>query len=67
MLTTRDGELRGVIGRKPIHLIRGDERDKAPKTKDLHIDIGATDGDEARTMVRIGDVGVIDAAPLALR
>ena len=41
VLTTRDGELRGVIGRKPIHLIRGDDRDKAPKTKDLHIDIGA--------------------------
>jgi putative aminopeptidase FrvX len=67
VLTTRDGELRGVIGRKPIHLLRGDDRDKAPKTKDLHIDIGAVDGDEARTLVRIGDVGVIDVAPLVLR
>jgi putative aminopeptidase FrvX len=67
VLTTRDGELRGVIGRRPIHLLRGDDRDKAPKTKDLHIDVGATDGDEARTLVRIGDVGVIDVAPLALR
>jgi putative aminopeptidase FrvX len=66
VLTTRDGELRGVIGRRPIHLLRGDDRDKAPKTKDLHIDIGASDGDEARTLVRIGDVGVIDVAPLAL-
>jgi putative aminopeptidase FrvX len=67
VLTTRDGEVRGVIGRRPIHLLRGDDRDKAPKIKDLHIDIGATDGDEARTLVRIGDVGVIDTAPLALR
>lgn len=67
VLTTRDGELRGVIGRKPIHLIRGEDRDKAPKTKDLHIDIGATDGDEARTLVRVGDVGVIDVTPLTLR
>jgi putative aminopeptidase FrvX len=66
VLTTRDGERRGIVGRKPIHLIRGDERDKAPKTKDLHIDIGATDADEARRMVRIGDVGVIDVAPLTL-
>jgi putative aminopeptidase FrvX len=66
VLTTRGGELRGVVGRKPIHLIRGEERDKAPKTKDLHIDVGAADGDEARTMVRIGDVGVIDVAPLAM-
>lgn len=66
VLSTRAGELRGVVGRKPIHLIRGEERDKAPKLKDLHIDVGATDADEARTMVRIGDVGVIDAAPLTL-
>jgi putative aminopeptidase FrvX len=56
----------GVLGRKPIHLIRGDERDKAPKTKDLHIDIGAADGEEARAMVRIGDVGVLDVEPVSL-
>ena len=67
VLSTRDGELRGVVGRKPTHLQRGDERDKAPKTKDLHIDVGAQNGDEARTMVRIGDAGVIDVAPLTLR
>jgi putative aminopeptidase FrvX len=65
-LSTRGGDVPGVIGRKPIHLIRGDERDKAPKVKDLHVDIGAVDGDEARRAVRIGDVGVIDAEPLAL-
>ncbi len=65
-LQTRDGEVVGVIGRKPTHLIKSDERDKAPKIRDLHIDIGARDGDDARTMVRIGDAGVIDAAPLEL-
>ncbi|HET8979461.1 MAG TPA: M20/M25/M40 family metallo-hydrolase [Solirubrobacteraceae bacterium] len=65
-LTTRGGAIPGVIGRKPIHLIKPDEREKAPKIKDLHIDIGAKDADEAREMVRIGDVGVIDAAPLEL-
>jgi putative aminopeptidase FrvX len=65
-LATRAGDLLGVIGRKPIHLIRGDERDKAPKIKDLHIDIGATDADEARGVVRIGDVGVLDAEPVTL-
>jgi putative aminopeptidase FrvX len=65
-LAARDGDVVGVIGRKPIHLIKSDERDRAPKTKDLHIDIGAADGDEARGMVRIGDVGVIDAAPVLL-
>lgn len=65
-LATRGGDLIGVIGRKPIHLIKSDERDRAPKTKDLHIDVGAADADEARGMVRIGDVGVIDAAPVTL-
>ena len=65
-VSTRGGDVLGVIGRKPIHLIRGEERDRAPKLKDLHIDIGAADGDEARAAVRIGDVGVIDAEPIAL-
>jgi putative aminopeptidase FrvX len=65
-LATRGGDVVGVLGRKPIHLIRGDERDKAPKIKDLHIDIGARDGEQARATVRIGDVGVIDAEPITL-
>ncbi|MGI8713950.1 MAG: M20/M25/M40 family metallo-hydrolase [Solirubrobacteraceae bacterium] len=65
-LATRGGDLVGVIGRKPIHLIKPDERDHAPKTKDLHIDLGAADGDEARGIVRIGDVGVIDVEPVTL-
>jgi putative aminopeptidase FrvX len=63
-LATRGGSVIGVIGRKPIHLIKSDERDRAPKVKDLHIDIGAKDGDEARELVRIGDVGVIDVQPV---
>ncbi len=65
-LTTRGGEIPGVIGRKPIHLIKSDERDRAPKVKDLHIDIGAKDGNEAREMVRVGDVGVIAGEPVEL-
>ena len=65
-IATRAGDVIGVVGRKPIHLIRGDERDRAPKTKDLHIDIGADGGDAAREMVRIGDVGVIDVEPVSL-
>jgi putative aminopeptidase FrvX len=65
-IAARGGDVMGVIGRKPIHLIKPDERDKAPKVKDLHIDIGAKNGDEAREMVRIGDVGVIDVQPVEL-
>jgi endoglucanase len=65
-LATRGGDVLGVIGRKPIHLLDQEERKKAPKIRDLHIDIGAADGEEARGRVRIGDVGVIDAEPIAL-
>jgi endoglucanase len=65
-IATRGGPVVGVIGRKPIHLIRGPEREKAPPIKDLHIDIGAQDGDEARELVRIGDAAVIDSAPVEL-
>jgi endoglucanase len=66
-LMTRDGAVPGVIGRKPIHLLKGDDRKKAPEIKDLHLDIGAKDGDEARELVRIGDVAVIDTGPVELR
>ncbi|MEA2159808.1 MAG: hypothetical protein QOD66_2188, partial [Solirubrobacteraceae bacterium] len=66
-IATRSGSVTGVIGRKPIHLMKDDDRKQAPKIKDLHIDIGAADGDEARGLVRIGDVAVIDVAPLELR
>jgi endoglucanase len=65
-IATRDGSVVGVIGRKPIHLIRGADREKAPAVKDLHIDIGAADADEARQLVRIGDAGVIDVTPVML-
>jgi len=66
-ISTQAGAVTGAIGRKPVHLMKDDDRKQAPKIKELHIDIGAMDGDEARGLVRIGDVAVIDVAPLELR
>ena len=63
---TRGGPVRGVIARKPIHLLRDDDRKKVPELKELHIDIGASSADEARELVRIGDVAVIDAEPFEI-
>lgn len=63
---TRDGTIPGVIGKKPIHLLDEEERKKVVEIKDLHIDVGAKDADDARTMVRVGDVAVIAAEPLEL-
>jgi len=66
-VTTRDGPVPGVVGKKPIHLLQGDEREKGVKLKELHIDVGAADGDEARGLVRIGDTAVITGDPVELR
>ena len=55
-----------MVGKKPIHLMKEDDRKRVPQLKDLHIDIGAKDGDEARGLVRVGDVAVIDAEPIEL-
>jgi putative aminopeptidase FrvX len=63
-LLTREGTVLGVVGKKPIHLLRDEERKKAPEIRDLHLDIGAPDGDAARAAVRIGDVAVIAGDPV---
>jgi putative aminopeptidase FrvX len=65
-IATRDGTLTGVVGKKPIHLLKDEERKKAPELKNLHIDIGAKDGDDARSRVRVGDVAVISGEPVEL-
>jgi endoglucanase len=61
---TRDGIVPGLVGRKPPHLTDAEERKQAVKLKSLHVDIGAKDGDEARSMVKTGDQIVIAAEPL---
>jgi putative aminopeptidase FrvX len=66
VLGTRAGELAGVIGKKPIHLLREEERKKVAEVRDLHIDVGARDGEQARELVRIGDVAVIAGEPVQL-
>lgn len=48
----------GVVGIKPIHLSKGDEKTKIPDTDVLYIDIGASSKEEAEKLVKIGDTGV---------
>ena len=50
VLDTRDGPVTGVVGKKPIHLLRDEERKKVAEIRDLHIDIGARDGEQAREL-----------------
>jgi len=47
--------VRGIIGRKPIHLMNPEDRKNAPKLSDLWIDIGAKDKKAAEKKVCIGD------------
>lgn len=48
----------GVVGIKPIHLSKGDEKTKIPAADSLYIDIGASSKEEASEYVKIGDTGV---------
>ncbi len=52
---TADGPIPAIIARKPIHLLDQEERKQVVKTKDMWLDIGAKDKDEAAEIVRIGD------------
>jgi putative aminopeptidase FrvX len=66
LLATREGAVAGVVGKKPIHLLKEEERKKVARVEELHIDIGARDGAEARALVRIGDAAVIHGEPIEL-
>jgi endoglucanase len=60
----RGGEVAGVVGKKAIHLMEREDREKVSKVDDLWIDIGATSRAEAETRVRVGDAGVLAASVL---
>lgn len=45
----------GVMGRRPAHAMKPDDRGKGVELKDLWIDIGARDGAQARDLVALGD------------
>src|SRR5919108_5292536 len=55
------GDVYGVIGKKPIHLMKPEDRDKASKLTDLWVDIGASSKVEALECLSVGDAGVIDS------
>ena len=56
MIQTRKGEVIGVIGAKPPHMLSAEDRRKVVEKKDMYIDIGATSKDEVdEAGVRLGD------------
>jgi endoglucanase len=68
VINTRTGEVVGIIGARPPHLMPADERSKLVKKKDMYIDIGASSREEVEEAgVRPGDPVVprADFVPLA--
>ena len=60
-LLGREGAVDGVVGKKAIHIMDKDDREKVSKVQDLWIDVGAVTRDEAQRRLRIGDPGVLAA------
>ncbi len=59
VVKTGKGDVVGVIGAKPIHLLPAEERSKPVQKKDMYIDIGATNKEEAEAAgVKPGDAVV---------
>jgi endoglucanase len=65
LIQARDGTVTGVVGRR---LLSREERSDRPalKPSDLHIDVGATSGEDAERLVRPGDVAVWEGEPVEL-
>ncbi len=58
----RNGDLIGVVGKKPIHLLKPDDRKKVTEIQDVWVDLGAGSAEEVAELgVRVGDPMVVDA------
>ena len=54
-ILTANGPVRGVIGKKPIHLLKQEERNTPPALDEMWIDIGVDSRKEAEKLVSVGD------------
>ena len=55
VIHSKTGDLTGVIGSKPPHVTKPEERKKVVPYDEMFIDIGAKDKEQAEEMVSIGD------------
>lgn len=62
IIKTSAGDVPGIIGSKPPHILEEEERKKVQQVKDMFIDIGACDGFDVKSLgVRPGDAIVPDS------
>ena len=50
VLHTKKGMITGVIGSKPVHVMKSEDKKKAIEAKDMFIDVGASSRDEATAL-----------------
>ncbi len=61
IIHTDKGPITGVIGSKPPHILKEEEKKKVIEADDLFIDVGAKDKEDAQKMgVRVGDAVSFD-------
>lgn len=60
VIHTSQGPVKGVIGKKPIHLLEEKERQKVVKIEEQWIDVGAKNKEELAKIVQIGDPITMD-------
>ena len=60
IIQTANGPVKGVTGKRAIHLMDEEDRKKVPKKHEIWIDIGVRSKAEALERVNIGDVATYD-------
>ncbi|HOU36795.1 MAG TPA: M42 family peptidase, partial [Candidatus Omnitrophota bacterium] len=56
----KNGDVQGIIGSKPPHLQRDEERKQTVKYEDMFIDIGARSREDAEKRVAVADAVIFD-------
>jgi endoglucanase len=60
LIHTENGLLKGVTGKRAVHLMDDTDRKKVPEIHEIWIDIGVKSKKEALEKIRIGDVATYD-------
>ncbi len=60
VIRTAKGPVKGVTGKRAIHLMEESDRKKVPEIHEIWIDIGAKTKEEALSIVAIGDTATYD-------
>ncbi len=60
VIRTAKGNVRGITGKRAIHLMSPEDRKKVPEVHEMWIDIGATSKADALERIAIGDTATYD-------